>query len=401
MKKNPIIFILLFLLTVSISEAVDRNVYNASGTIKSPATSSSFIASATGLQLVNGEPPIGFTNATGAYIPVQATDGRKLPVDMSVAVTVGATTVNVSLPFRSALKTQTQALVDPNDVLYVNLASDTGGLTATVASITAKISEFMLQQATETLNVLAAIASTTGEVDSLAAQQATETDELLAAQASTTTKTEELRAQQATETLSVLAAVASVTDSVIDLESQQATETIDMLAAQASITSKVEELRAQQATEALNILAAQASTTAKAEELRAQQATETLSVLAAVASVTNAIISTPTVKIDGTIPGSTNAVVPVSILQGFYASTTLVIDASSTTKCPSLGTATKLLLWASSDCNFGGPDIIAGSYGSYIPGDCPMFVLTFATSTPELYFRPRVGSITLLLLKGN
>lgn len=86
---------------------------------------------------------------------------------------------------------------------------------------------------------------------------------------------------------------------------------------------------------------------------------------------------------------------------GYVASITLAVDASATVKCPNLGTATKILVWTSGDCNFGGSTIVAGSIGLYIPGDCPLFPLSFSTSDPGLWFRSRAGTVTVILYKAN
>lgn len=85
---------------------------------------------------------------------------------------------------------------------------------------------------------------------------------------------------------------------------------------------------------------------------------------------------------------------------GFAASFTVVIDASSTYLVSSLGTYSSALLWVSGDCNYGGSDIIQGTTGLYIPADCPNWPVSFATSTPRLYLRSRVGSITVRVYKG-
>lgn len=105
------------------------------------------------------------------------------------------------------------------------------------------------------------------------------------------------------------------------------------------------------------------------------------------------------------IINATDTPLPVTISEGGFvgypASITMAVSTDTAKICPSLGTATKILVWASGDCNFGGADVSSGTTGVYIPGDCPLFSLAFSTSSPVLYFRMRDSSGTIRIWKAN
>ena len=107
------------------------------------------------------------------------------------------------------------------------------------------------------------------------------------------------------------------------------------------------------------------------------------------------------VPMAGSSNGGMSTTPAAEVFVAYTASITLSVSTDTARICPNLGTATKILVWASGDCNFGAADISSGTTGIYVPGDAPLFPLSFSTSSPILYFRMRDSSGTVRIYKAN